>query len=54
MDTTLPVSLVQHLERLGCLPRLHDEDGVDDIVTEPVRLFEYNMPELDENGEPPF
>lgn len=54
MENNLPVGLVQHLENIGCLPRSHDEDGVNDLDNTPPRVFEYNQPELDENGEPPF
>lgn len=54
METNLPVGLVQHLENIGCLPRTHDEDGVNDLAQNPPCVFEFNQPELDENGEPPF
>lgn len=54
METNLPIALVQHLERIGCLPRTHDEDGIDDLDYPPANAFEHVKVILDENGEPPF
>lgn len=54
METQLPVALLQHLESIGCLPRDHGDDGIDNLDRPNPRIFEFNMPKLDENGEPDF
>lgn len=52
MENELPPHILSEMEMMGVLPRqLPEEESVE--VTVP-RTFEYNMPELDENGEPPF
>ena len=50
MDAHLPTELSEYLKDLGVRP------VADPIPEQPkvLRTFEYNMPELDENGEPPF
>lgn len=52
MENDIPLHILTEMEQLGVMPRALP----DDVPDEPkiLRQFEYNMPELDENGEPPF
>ena len=52
MEDNIPAYILKEMEQMGVLPR----HPLEEVQNEPVvpRTFEYNMPELDENGEPPF
>lgn len=52
MENEIPRHILFEMEQMGVLPK----SLPDDVPDEPVipRNFEFNMPELDENGEPPF
>lgn len=54
MDPALPLRIELELSELGVLPT--DKLTDIDIFEEPVipRVFEFQMPELDEDGQPPF
>ena len=54
METQLPVALLQHLESIGCLPKTHGDDGIDDLDKPQPRIFEFRTPEFDVNGDPEF
>tara|TARA_B100001094_G_scaffold45640_1_gene40615 strand:+ start:1189 stop:1407 length:219 start_codon:yes stop_codon:yes gene_type:complete len=51
----LPVSLLQHMEQLGLLPKSHEDDGVnnlDMLWRNEANYFRRDV--LDERGEPLF
>jgi len=51
----LPVSLLQHMEAMGLLPKSHEDDGVNDIELpwrSNTNYFRRDV--LDERGEPLF
>ena len=52
MEDNLPAYILKEMEQMGVLPKHPMEDIHNDLFV-PV-TFEYNLPELDENGEPPF
>lgn len=54
METQLPVAMLQHLESIGCLPKSHGDDGVDDFDKPQPKVYEFRTPEFDENGDPEF
>lgn len=52
MENEIPRHILWEMEQVGVMPRALP----DDVPDEPrvLHQFEYSMPELDENGEPPF
>ena len=50
MDTFIPSELAEYLQFIGVTKHTEPTQPEPKII----RTFEYNMPELDENGEPPF
>ena len=52
MENEIPRHILWEMEQLGVIPLALP----DDVPDEPLipRQFEYNMPDLDLNGEPPF
>lgn len=50
MDTQLPVQLSEYLKAMGVRPPAKTTSE----PPKPIHTFEYNIPDLDENGEPPF
>jgi len=52
MENDIPPYILNEMEHLGVLP----PPLPDEVPDEPKfkHQFEYNMPVLDENGEPPF
>ena len=50
MDSQIPAELAKYLSEMGVI----SEAGTDLEDPKPIRTFEYNLPELDKNGEPPF
>lgn len=54
METQLPVAMLQHLESIGCLPKSHGDDGVEDFDKPQPKVYEFRTPEFDEFGEPEF
>jgi hypothetical protein len=52
MENEIPRHILMEMEQIGVMPR-----GLpDDVPDEPKipHTFEFNMPDLDENGEPPW
>ena len=49
MENDLPPHIIEELVALGVLELLPD-----DVPHEPRNKHFFNMPELDENGEPPW
>ena len=49
MENELPDHIADQLQALGILDPLPDE-----VPLEPRRQHFFNMPDLDENGEPPW
>lgn len=52
MENEIPRHILWEMEQVGVMPTALPDD-VPDEPTIP-RTFEYNMPELDHAGEPPF
>jgi hypothetical protein len=50
VDTTLPKELSNHLESIGVRQKVITHPS----TPQPLYNYEYNMPLLDENGEPDF
>jgi hypothetical protein len=50
MDNHIPAELANYLSDMGVIT-VTDTDPEEPT---PIRTFEYNLPELDKNGEPPF
>ena len=50
MDTHLPLQLSEYLKAMGIRPPANTKPA----EPKTLRTFEYNLPEIDENGEPPF
>lgn len=52
MENDIPHHILVEMEQIGVMPRALP----DDVPDEPKipRQFEFNMPDLDENGEPPW
>lgn len=52
METSLPRHLAWEMEQMGVLPMALPYDVPDEPRV--PRTFDFNMPDLDERGEPPF
>mgnify|MGYP001030137956 CR=1 FL=1 len=50
MDNQIPAELANYLSDMGVIA-VADTDLEEPT---PIRTFEYNLPDLDENVEPPF
>lgn len=52
-SSNLPLALERELDALGILPRMPEYTKLTPDF-DPRRDMQFSMPELDENGEPPF
>jgi len=52
MNYEIPIRLERDLQELGVLSICHEE--LDDPTQPEDREYVFRMPDLDENGEPPF
>jgi hypothetical protein len=52
MENDIPQYILREMETIGVMPKALPEDVPDEPKI--PRQFEYNMPDLDENGEPPW
>lgn len=52
MENDIPQYILREMEMIGIMPKELPEDVPDEPKI--PRQFEFNMPDLDENGEPPW